>query len=81
MPELPKHSVVRPRWLFVHIDNLETLMRCDALHAPNHLPADRLPYRVCHDPEVHGAEWSFVRFARMTNWDMIWAKPGQRWMN
>ncbi len=40
---------------FIHMDNLETLMRRGALHAPNHVPADGLPYRVCHDPEVQGA--------------------------
>ncbi|MGH7828142.1 MAG: DarT ssDNA thymidine ADP-ribosyltransferase family protein [Candidatus Binatia bacterium] len=43
-----------PIFRFVHIDNLETLMRRGALHAPNHLPADSLPYRFCHDPEVQG---------------------------
>jgi len=30
-------------------------MRRAALHAPNHVPDDGLPYRVCHDPEVQGA--------------------------
>ncbi|MBI2174948.1 MAG: DUF4433 domain-containing protein [Candidatus Omnitrophica bacterium] len=40
---------------FIHVDNLDTLMRRDALHAPNHVPSDGLPYRFCHDPEVQGA--------------------------
>src|SRR5262245_2002255 len=40
---------------FVHIDNLDTLIRRGALHAPNHVPSDGLPYRFCHDPEVQGA--------------------------
>ena len=30
-------------------------MRRDALHAPNHVLSDGLPYRFCHDPEVQGA--------------------------
>jgi ssDNA thymidine ADP-ribosyltransferase, DarT len=44
-----------PIYRFVHIDNLDTLIRRGALHAPNHVPNDRLPYRFCHDPEVQGA--------------------------
>ena len=44
-----------PIFRFIHLDNLDTLMRRDALHAPNHVPGDGLPYRFCHDPEVQGA--------------------------
>lgn len=40
---------------FTHIDNLDTIIRRGGLHAPNHVPNDRLPYRFCHDAEVHGA--------------------------
>lgn len=40
---------------FTHIDNLDTVIRRDGLHAPNHVPDDGLPYRFCHDAEVHGA--------------------------
>jgi hypothetical protein len=44
-----------PIFRFVHIDNLDTLVRRGALHAPNHVPPDGLPYRDCLDPEVQGA--------------------------
>lgn len=44
-----------PIFRFVHVDNLDTLMRRSALHAPNHVPADGLPYRFCHNPVVQGA--------------------------
>jgi hypothetical protein len=47
-----------PIYRFVHIDNLDTLIRRGALHAPNHVPSDGLPYRFCHDPEVQGARAS-----------------------
>jgi hypothetical protein len=44
-----------PIFRFVHVDNLDALMRRGGLHAPNHMPDDGLPYRFCHDPEVQGA--------------------------
>ena len=44
-----------PIFRFIHVENLDTLMRRDALHAPNHVLSDGLPYRFCHDPEVQGA--------------------------
>jgi len=47
--------VPAPIFRFVHVDNLDTLMRRGALHAPNHVPADGLPYRFCHNPAVQGA--------------------------
>jgi hypothetical protein len=56
-----------PILCFVDIDNLETLMRRGALHEPNQVLADGLPYRVCEDPEVQGAQGSFVRFSRIDN--------------
>jgi hypothetical protein len=37
---------------FTHVDNLETIIRGGGLHAPNHVPDNGLPYRVCHDAEV-----------------------------
>lgn len=40
---------------FTHMDNIETIIRRGGLHAPNHMPSDGLPYRFCHDAEVHGA--------------------------
>lgn len=36
----------------IHLDSLETLLRRGALHAPNRVPEDGLPYRSIHDPEV-----------------------------
>jgi hypothetical protein len=47
--------VPTPIFRFIHVDNLDTLMRRSALHGPNHVPTDGLPYRFCHDPEVQGA--------------------------
>lgn len=44
-----------PIFRFTHVDNLNTIMQRGGLHAPNHVPADGLPYRFCHDPEVQGA--------------------------
>jgi hypothetical protein len=44
-----------PIFRFVHLDNLDTLMRRGALHTPNQVPADGLPYRFCHNPVVQGA--------------------------
>jgi len=40
---------------FIHVDNLDTIMRRSGLHAPNHVPNDGLPYRFCHDREVQDA--------------------------
>jgi hypothetical protein len=42
------------RWLYriVHLDNLPTLLRRGGLHAPNSTPADGLPYRTIHNPNV-----------------------------
>lgn len=43
-----------PTWLFrlVHVDNLATLLERGRLHAPNHCPADGLPYRTIHNVAV-----------------------------
>nr|WP_246506103.1 DUF4433 domain-containing protein [Kistimonas asteriae] len=35
-----------------HIDNLDTLLRREALHAPLHTPHDGLPYRTIHDASI-----------------------------
>src|SRR6266571_1354596 len=40
---------------FIHVDNLDTIMRRGAMHAPNHTPTDGLPYRNTHSPTVQGA--------------------------
>jgi hypothetical protein len=37
------------------VDNLDTIIKSGGLHAPNHVPNSGLPYRLCHDAEVHGA--------------------------
>jgi hypothetical protein len=45
------------RWLFriVHVDTLPTLLRRGGLHAPNHTPADGLPYRTIHNATVQAS--------------------------
>lgn len=40
---------------FTYVDNLDTIIRRDGLHAPNHVPDDGLPYRFCHSAEVQSA--------------------------
>lgn len=47
-------QIPRPTLLYrlVHIDNLPTLLRRGALHAPNFSPDDGLPYRTIHDANV-----------------------------
>lgn len=43
-----------PIWLyrFIHLDNLELLLRRGGLHAPNSTPEDGLVYRTIHDETV-----------------------------
>ena len=50
MPPFPT-----PIRCFTHVDNLDTIIRRNGIHAPNHVPDDGLPYRFCHSAEVHGA--------------------------
>jgi hypothetical protein len=47
-------EMARPTLLYrlVHVDNLPTLLRRGALHAPNSTPDDGLPYRTIHNPSV-----------------------------
>ena len=37
---------------FIHMDNLETVLRRGGMHAPNFTPRDGLPWKVIHDEEV-----------------------------
>lgn len=39
----------------VHIDSLETLLRRGGLHAPDHCPADGLPYKSIHRVDVQSS--------------------------
>lgn len=50
-------SVTRstPVYRMVHVDNLPTLLRRGALHAPNHTPNDGLAYRTIHDTSVQAS--------------------------
>lgn len=41
-----------PIYRLIHVDNLETLLHREALHAPHHTPDDGLPYRTIHDVEI-----------------------------
>jgi hypothetical protein len=44
--------VPTPIYRIIHVDNLETCLRRGALCAPNHAPADRLPYRTIHNADI-----------------------------
>jgi hypothetical protein len=44
--------VPTPIYRMVHIDNLDVLLRRQALHAPNQTPQDGLVYRTIHDVDV-----------------------------
>lgn len=37
---------------FVHVDNLEVILRREGLHAPNRTPADGVIYKTIHDVDV-----------------------------
>lgn len=41
-----------PIFRLVHVDNLKALLRRGGLHAPNHTPDDRLPYRTIHNVDI-----------------------------
>lgn len=51
---MPNAGPPTPTLLYrlVHVDNLATLLRRAALHAPNSTPNDGLPYRPIHNPNV-----------------------------
>lgn len=41
-----------PIFRIVHVDNLATLLKRGGLHAANHTPNDRLPYRTIHNVDI-----------------------------
>ena len=47
-------TVPKPTWLYrlLHVEGLCTCLRRRALHAPNWVPRDGLPYRTIHNPEI-----------------------------
>jgi hypothetical protein len=47
--------VPTPIYRITHIDNLDTILGRNGLHAPNHAPADQRPYRAIHDANVQAA--------------------------
>ena len=46
------YPVPTPIYRLVHVDNLDTLLSRNALHAPNFTPEDGLPYRTIHNAAV-----------------------------
>lgn len=46
------YPVPTPIYRLVHVDNLDTLLARDALHAPNFTPADGLIYKTIHNVNV-----------------------------
>jgi len=52
MPPPPPPPLPTPVLRFVHVDNLDLLLRRGALHAPNHTPQDGLVYRTIHSVAV-----------------------------
>jgi len=44
--------VPTPIYRLIHIDNLPVVLRRGALHAPNHVPGDGLPYRTIHNVDI-----------------------------
>lgn len=47
-------AVPVPTWIYriIHVDNLQTCLGRGALFAPNHTPADDLPYRTIHNADI-----------------------------
>jgi len=41
-----------PIFRFVHVDNLEIMLRREGLHAPNHTPSDGEIFRTIHNTEI-----------------------------
>jgi len=41
-----------PIFRFVHVDNLEVILRREGLHAPNHTPNDGETFRTIHNTEI-----------------------------
>ena len=41
-----------PIFRFVHVDNLEVILRREGLHAPNHTPDDDETFRTIHNTEI-----------------------------
>lgn len=41
-----------PVYRLVHIDNLDTILRREAMHATNHVPDDGLPYKTIHNVDI-----------------------------
>ncbi len=47
-----KMPVPTPVYRIMHIDNLAVCIKRGGFHAPNHMPADSLPYRAIHNEEI-----------------------------
>ncbi len=41
-----------PIFRFFHVDNLATILKRGALHAPNYAPQDGHPYKTIHNPDI-----------------------------
>jgi hypothetical protein len=41
-----------PIFRFFHVDNLATILKRGALHAPNYAPQDGHPHKTIHNPDI-----------------------------
>jgi hypothetical protein len=50
-----KHAILR----FVHIDNLDGILKRDGMYAPNHVPNDGIAYKTIHSQQVQSKRLNY----------------------